>query len=178
MGATTLFEDMPRRVVLALLFSGLFFTAIGVFMTPSGDGYWLAVVAAPLVGGTAGFILGGAPGRTLDAWMMRDSAPKQAPTVLQPSALPPSDRAALQTALLPLLLSELSGAADRMSPREKAAARALVEAGATAPEGEARQVLGHDLPRLIGALATGRDAAAGEAEALARRLGQPSERRP
>lgn len=173
-GPVMLLSDWQRRAVLMLLVSGLLFTAIGVFLTPNGGGYWAAVFAAPVLGGVLGFLLGGGPGRTLDARLMRSTTPQGPVTFPKPAALPASEQAALQTALLPLLLAELSGAAGRMAPREKAAAFALVEAGATAPDTEARQVLGRDLPRLIGALAAGGDAAAGETEALARRLAQPA----
>ena len=52
--------------------------------------------------------------------------------------------------------------------REQAAALLLVERGAAAAEGEARQALVQALPRLIAALAAGQSA--GEAEALAQQL--------
>ena len=169
--APTLLGDWQRRVVLMLLFSGLGLALVAAVVAPRGAGYWLALLAAPVAGALLGYVVGGAPGRALDARLMGGDAPRQGPPPVAPAALAAPQRAALQAALLPALLAELAGAADRMAPPARAAARALVEAGATAPEGEPRQTLARDLPRLIGALAAGD---AGEAEALARRLAQPA----
>ncbi|MBR0670438.1 hypothetical protein [Neoroseomonas soli] len=174
--AQVLLGDWQRRVVFMLLFSGLAFAAVGAFVAPRGAGYWFAVAAAPVIGTLMGFVVGGAPGRALDARLMGGGAPKDGPRPILPAALPAAQRLALQTALLPVLLSELAGAAERMAPRERAAAHALVEAGATAPEGEPRQALARDLPRLIVELTAGNAVAAGEAEDLARRLALPAPR--
>lgn len=171
--APVLLEDWQRRAVLSLLFSGVALGAVGTFMAPRGSAYWLAVLAAPVIAALLGFFLGGEAGRRLDARLMGGDEPKEQPRPATPAALPPPARAALQAALLPVLLAELAGAAQRMAPRERTAALALVEAGATSPEGEARQALARDLPRLIGELAAGKAAAAGEAEGLALRLAQP-----
>ncbi|MBR0661777.1 hypothetical protein [Neoroseomonas oryzicola] len=171
--APALMGDWQRRVVLVLLLAGVALAAVGALVPPRGGLYWLAVIVAPLLGGGLGLVLAGGPGRALEARLMASDAPKEAPRPPTPAALPPPLRAALQTAILPVLLAELAGAAARMAPRERAAALALVEAGATAPEGEARQALARDLPGLIAALAAGGATAAGAAEDLARRLALP-----
>lgn len=171
--APALMGDWQRRVVLVLLFAGVALAIVGASVPPRGGLYWLAVLVAPLLGGGLGLVLAGGPGRTLETRLIASDAPPAAPAPPAPAALPPPQRLALQTAVLPLLLSELARAADRMAPRERAAALALVEAGATAPESEARQALARDLPGLITGLAAGGATAAGAAEELARRLALP-----
>ncbi|MEO3470432.1 hypothetical protein AAFN86_01105 [Roseomonas sp. CAU 1739] len=165
-----------HRVILMLLLSGLAFAAVGVVVAPRGAAYWLALAAAPLIGGVLGFVLGGAAGRIFEARLMGQAGEAKAPPPLSPAALPAPLRAALQTALLPALLGELAGAAERMAPPARAAALSLVQAGATAPEGAPRQALARDLPRLMGALAAGQAASIGEAEALAKHLASPAPR--
>ena len=163
-----LLADWQRRVVMMLLVAGLSLAAIGVFLAPRGALYWFAMCAALLGGGAAGLVLGGSAGRAVEARLLRGDTPRETLPLPEPAGLAPAERAALQTTLLPLLLAELRGAADRMGPREQAAALLLVEHGAAAAEGEARQALVQALPRLIAALAAGQSA--GEAEALAQQL--------
>lgn len=171
--APALLGDWQRRVILMLLASGLAFGAVGVLVAPRGAGFWVAVAAAPAIGAVLGYTLGGAPGRALEARLMgAGEAPREPPRLPAPAALADPVRAMLQAATVPVLLGELSAAAAGMGPRERAAALALVEAGTTAPEGEARQALGGALPRLIVGLTSGNAASAGEAEAFARRLAQ------
>jgi hypothetical protein len=111
-------------------------------------------------------------GRRLDARLLAASQPP-APPPPPPAGLPAPAEAALRTALLPVLLAELARATGGMPPRCAAAARALAEAGATAPAGEARERLARDLPRLIAGLLDGQEAAAAEAEGLVLRLARP-----
>jgi hypothetical protein len=174
--AHILFGDWQRRVVLMLLFSGLGFGAVGALVAPRDATYWLAVAAVPVLAAVLGFVLGGASGRALEARLIGGDTAREAPRLVAPAALPAPVRDALQTAVLPVLLAELAGAADRMAPRQRTAALALVEAGATAPESEARQALARDLPRLIAALAAGGATATDETDALTRRLAQPTPR--
>lgn len=172
--APAILGDWQRRVVLMLLFSGLAFGAVGAFVTPRGTGYWLAIAAAAVSGTLLGFVLGGAPARALESQLMRTGEPRDAPRLPGPMEAPPQLRAALQVAVLPVFFSELASAAERMTPRARAASLALVEAGATAPESKARQALAEDLPRLIVALTAGDEAGIREAETRARRLAQPT----
>lgn len=167
-----LLGDGQRRVVCVLFGAGLALAAVGLFVPPTGAAYWIAVAAAPLAAALVGYLLGGAPGRAFDTWLLGGGKPKEKPRALPPDALPDPARLALHTAMLPALLAELAGAAETMAPRQQAAARALAETGASAPAGEARDALARGLPRLIPALAGGSDAAATEAEALAARLAQ------
>ena len=172
-----LLGDGQRRVVCVLFCAGLALAVVGLFVPPRGAAYWIAVAAAPLAAALVGYLLGGAPGRAFDNWLLTGGKPREKPRPLPPDALPDPARRALHTAMLPALLAELGGAAGTMAPRQQAAARALAEAGATAPAGEARDALARGLPRLIAALAGGSDAAAAEAEALAARLAQGAPRR-
>lgn len=171
--APVLLSDRQRRVVLALVLSGISFCVVAMLVQPRGAAYWLALSAAPVAAALLGVILGGAPTRAMDARLVAkprtDGDWRPAP----PAGLPPQQRDALQAALLPPLLAELAGAAESMEPRLRTAARALFEAGATAPASEARLALGRDLPRLISSLAARSTPAAIEAEELARRLAQP-----
>ena len=167
-----LLGDGQRRVVCVLFGAGLALAAVGMFVPPRGAAYWIAVAVAPLAAALVGYLLGGAPGRAFDAWLLTGGTPREKPRPLPPDALPDQARLALHTAMLPALLAELGGAAGTMAPRQQAAARALAETGASAPAGEARDALARGLPRLIPALAGGSDAAAAEAEALAVRLAQ------
>lgn len=166
--APTLFEDRQRRVVLGLLASGLAFVMVSVLITPSGAAYWLALGVAPLAGALAGLMLGGVRGRAIDAWLLGASTagPGGAPPPPAPSALPAPARAALQAALVPVLLDELGGRVDAMEPRCAAAARTLaVTAHKALPD-----MLVQALPGLTAGLLSGSTAAAAEAEALARRM--------
>ena len=172
--APEILGDWQRRVVLMLLFSGLAFGAVGAFVTPRGTGYWLAMAAAAASGTLLGFVLGGAPARALESRLMRHGAQREAPRLPGPMEAPPQLRAALQVAVLPVFFSELASAAERMTPRARAASLALVEAGTTAPESKARQALAEDLPRLIVALTAGDEAGIREAETRALRLAQPT----
>ena len=169
--APALLGDGQRWVVTVLLFSGLGLAAVAAFMPPSGAAYWVAVIAAPVAAVVLDRVIGGALGRALGRLLMGGEAPARAARPVAPAALPAPQRDALQAALLPALLAELAGAADRMLPPARAAARALVEAGATAPDGDPRRTLARDLPRLAAALVAGETS---EAEALARRLAQPA----
>lgn len=171
--AETLFGDGQRRLVFVLLLSGLAFAAVGLVVPPRGAAYWAAFLAAPAVAGLAGYVLAGGAGRRLDTWLLSGGQPKEKPRALPPAELPEPAQVALRTAVLPALLADLARAAERMPPRCQAAARALVEAGATAPAGEARDALARDLPRLFTALLDGQEAAAAEAEGLVLRLAQP-----
>ncbi len=167
-----LLADWQRRVVMMLMVSGLCLAVIGAALPPRGFFYWFAVVAALLGGGAAGLFLGGGVGRALEARLLRSDTPREPLPLPEPGALAPAERAALQATLLPLLLAELRGAAERTGPRERAAALLLAERSATA-SGEARQALLQALPRLIAAFTSGQPAAADEAEALAQRLAPP-----
>lgn len=162
-------EDWQWRAVMMLLLPGLGFIGVAAFVTPAGAGYWLGIAIALLGGVILGGVAGGMLARAIEGWM-RPPAATQPLLLSTPDALPADERARLQAAVLPVLLTSLAAAAKRMPAREKAAALALVEAGATAPEGEARQALAQALPRLIGTLAGG--SGAPEAEALAQRLAQ------
>ena len=172
LAAPTMMGTWQHRVVLMLLISGLGFTAVGVFVAPRGAAYWLALSAVPLVAALLGYVLGGAAGRMFDAWLAGDAA-AQKPRPAVPAALPAPVRTALQTALLPALLATLAAAAERMAPPARAAALALVEAGATVPDGASRDALARDLPRLMDALGAGDAAAVTAAAALARQLASP-----
>ena len=172
MSEDVLLGDGQRRVVCVLFGAGLALAAVGLFMPPTGAAYWIAFAAAPAVAALAGYLLGGGPGRAFDTWLLTGGKPKETPRPLPPDALPDPARLALHTAMLPALLAELAGAAGTMAPRQQAAARALAEAGTTAPAGQARDAIARGLPRLIPGLAAGSDGAAAEAEALAARLAQ------
>jgi hypothetical protein len=172
--AETLLGEGQRRVVFALAFSGLALALVGLLMPARGATYWVAFFAALAGAGLAGFLAAGRSGRALDAWLLVGGQPRQAPRAAAPADLPEPARQALRIAMLPALLAELAGAAERMPPRCQAAARALVETGATAPAGDALDTLAADLPRLLPALAEGGTAAAAEAEALAQRLARPA----
>lgn len=171
--AETLLRDGQRKVVLVLLLSGLAFAAVGLMVPPRGAAYWVAFLVAPALAGLAGHVLARGAGRRLDAWLLTGGQPKETPRALPPAELPAPALLALRTAILPALLADLARAAERMPPRCAAAARALVEAGATAPAGEARDSLARDLPRLFAGLLDGREEAAAEAEGLVLRLSEP-----
>lgn len=167
--------ELFDRITLMLFIAGLALGAYGAFVTPRdlSQFLWATGIACAL-GVTLGFILGGAPARRLEARLLGPNRPADGSKPLAPAALPPPAQAALRTATLPLLLATLANVRERMAPRERAAAVALVEAGATAPEGEARQTLARDLPRLLLDLVAGKDAAAQKAEDLAQRLAGPA----
>jgi hypothetical protein len=171
--APALFTTGQWRIVGALMLSGLGFLLAGMLVPPSGGGYWLAVLLLPAAGVFIALLAAGPPARALDDWLMGNKArPERAAPPPPPAGLPEPARLALQAAALPVLLAELAGAAPAMGGREGTAARALLQAGAAAPDGEARRALARDLPRLLPRLAAGDAAAAAEAEALARQLAQ------
>lgn len=169
-----LFTTGQWRVVGVLTLSGLGFLLAAALVQPSGATYWLAVLAFPTIGAIIGLVAAGQPARSLDAWLMGNTAKPDRPPPPPPAGLPEPARLALQAATLPVLLTELAGAgaSPAMEGRAGSAARALVEAGATAPEGDARRALARDLPRLMAGLAAGDAGAVSEAEALARQLAQ------
>lgn len=167
-----LFTTGQWRIVGVLTLSGLGLLLAGTVVPPSGATYWLAVMALPTLGTVVGLLAAGPPARALDTWLMGGNAKPDRPPPPPPAGLPEPARLALQAATLPVLLTELAGAAPAMGGRAGTAARALLEAGATAPEGEARRALARDLPRLVAGLAAGDAAAASEAEDLARQLAQ------
>lgn len=168
----TLLGEGQRRLVFVLLLSGLAFTAVGLLVPPRGAAWWAAFLVAPPLAGVLGDRLAAGVGRRLDARLLAASQPP-APPPPPPAGLPAPAEAALRTALLPVLLAELARATGGMPPRCAAAARALAEAGATAPAGEARERLARDLPRLIAGLLDGQEAAEAEAEGLVLRLARP-----
>lgn len=175
LAAPTMMTTWQHRVVLMLLISGMGFTAVGVFVAPRGAAYWLALSAVPLVAALLGYALAGAAARMVGAWLAGDAA-AQKPGPAVPAALPAPVRTALQTALLPALLATLAAAAERMAPPARAAALALVEAGATVADAASREALARDLPRLMDALGAGDAAAVDAASALARQLASPNTR--
>ncbi len=164
----TLLTDGQRRMLLGLLAAGIACLLVGLVVPPRGALFWGLLLFVPAGSFLGGVVLGGAPGRAIDAWLLGSNRPRAAFAPPAPAALPEATRAALDLALLPALLAELARRAGGMQGRQKAAAEALLAAATAAPNAaEPRRALAAALPRLLGGLEAGDATATAEAERIA-----------
>lgn len=175
--AEAVFSDGQRRLFLALLAAGAALTAMAFLVPARGGLYWLLLVLAILAAALFGHMMGGQRGRWLDHRLFLGQAPAGAWSPPAPGDLPPEARAALLQAMLPALLAQFAGHAERWPERQRAVAMALRDAAVAAwSNGEARSLLAAELPLLMAALPRS-EAATAAAERLTMLLAEPDEQK-
>jgi len=155
--------DAQRRLLLVLMLAAAALGLVGWLMPPNGLLYWVALVAAPSVAAVLGYVTGGMPAaRRLDRLLMgRAQAGREggwAPA--HPALLPAEAREALERAVVPALLAQLTSAARRAPAQAEPLQALLASARAVMrqpqPPAEATRLLAEYLPGMIVSLGHGR----------------------
>uniref|UniRef100_UPI0018DF54C4 hypothetical protein n=1 Tax=Neoroseomonas rubea TaxID=2748666 RepID=UPI0018DF54C4 len=93
--AEALMTDGQRRMLLGLLAAGLACLLVGLVVPPRGFVFWGLLLVVPSGFFIAGVVLGGQPGRVIDAWLLGSTRARAAFAPPAPAALPEATRAAL-----------------------------------------------------------------------------------